>query len=99
MTSVKTVDVSRPPMTTTAMLARVSEPAVIDLMEEKGRCHEDRTQTDTSGFDDGTAGVQPFFFHEGQRVIQQQRAVLSYKTVHNQNADEGIQIYRIMRQQ
>lgn len=30
MTSVKTVDVSKPPMTTTAMLVRVSDPAVMD---------------------------------------------------------------------
>ena len=32
--------------------------------------HEDRTQPDAPGLDDGAARVQALFVHEGQRIVQ-----------------------------
>ena len=62
------------------------------------RRHKDRLQARLACFYNRRLRRHAFM-HQRQRIVKQQRAVLSYKTVHNQNADEGIQIYRIMRQQ
>ena len=54
-------------------------------------CHEDRPQADAACFDNGLPWWQAPF-HEGQGVIQEERAVLGDEAVHDQDTDEGIEV-------
>ena len=60
--------------------------------------HEDRLQADLARLDDGVVG-RVAAVHERQRVVEQERAVLRDDAIHDEDADQRVEVQRVMRQE